>query len=274
MEQIKNKFLYVILAIIVLCAILCVVYIGHKYVTDDSKTNLEAENQVSFENETIGENTNDKKIEVVKKQDKAITVDNTIVEAPETTDVHKVRKYIDDGLIKYETPGFTPKYSEYKLRYNYNYFEYDLEVILPSTWGTGFYTITPDVQVVRATENVEGKQPMSAIIYEIEVESGMSYDDAINLLANKINEFVLNQGSIYEIVNWKFEDIEVDGEIFKVLAYQHNAGKYYQTKCYSIIKLRDSYMYILTIAIPTGDDNDENMELKNKILKSYKFIEN
>ena len=291
MEQIKDKFLTVILIIIILGAIAGFAYVGYKYMTEEPETNSNiavveeqinsniSENQV-VENISVDESSSGRKIEVVKKEEKTVTVENTgegnnstTIAPPETTDIYNIRKYHEDGFIKTETNGFSPKSTEYKLRYNYDYRGYDLEFIVPSNWIPGHYVLTDEVQYVQATEKVEGGQPMQAIITEMEIEPGTSYNDALGLLANKISEFVSGQGNIYETVNWGNEEIEIDGEMYRVLTYQHNAGKYYQTQCYTVIKLRDPFMYILTVAVPTNKISDENIELKNKIFKSFKFVD-
>ena len=124
MEQIKDKFLTVILIIIILGAIAGFAYVGYKYMTEEPETNSNiavveeqinsniSENQV-VENISVDESSSGRKIEVVKKEEKTVTVENTgegnnstTIAPPETTDIYNIRKYHEDGFIKTETNGF------------------------------------------------------------------------------------------------------------------------------------------------------------------------
>ena len=120
MEQIKDKFLTVILIIIILCAIGGFVYVGYNYMKEDKSniatveeqtTNLDnieqSKESLQIEDEASGE----RKIEVVEKKDKSVTdanlvnIENTNVNAPEILDTYSIKKYNEDGFIKTESRG-------------------------------------------------------------------------------------------------------------------------------------------------------------------------
>ena len=225
-----------------------------------------SEENIDDENSEINNEEITDEVENEDENNNEEDVQNPII----ATNVLNVRKYEEDGFMKVENMAPVINFSKTRLVYNFNNEPYNLEFVYPADWAMGSSTFQGDITAVQCSKDFN--HVTSAVINEINIEDnqGISYDDALTLLENKLKDYADSIGEIYEINNVAIEEIETEEGLEKVLKFEYDQGQYYKTYCYSNIEIVDSYIYVLTVAISSNDFNDEMITEKESILKTFK----
>ena len=279
-EDNQEKLLkYTAIVLIIICAIIATTIISMLDFSKENSTELTSKmNLVSQEND----NTRN----IIRDTSGILSDENNnhlenIVEIPEEitntllVNVLSIKKYEENGIMKSENSAFETNFSKTKMIYNFNHNPYNLEFIYPAEWQHGFSHFLGNVEAIECSENIQEREPTKAIITEILIEENLDLtdNDALLILENKIRDYTNQIGTIYEISNVSIEEIEKDNQFYKILAYDYNKGPYYKTHCFSMIKIKNPYMYVLTVGIPKEAFNKETLTIKNDILKSFEIDE-
>lgn len=279
-EDNQEKLLkYATIVLIIICAIIAITIISMLDFSKESSTELTAKmNIVSQKNgntrniirDTSGilsDDDNNNPENIVETHEE---IKNTLL-----VNVLSMKKYEENGIMKSENLNFKITFPKTKMIYNFNQNPYNLEFIYPAQWQHGFSQFLGNVKAIECSENAQGRESTKAIITEFLLEENLDLtdNDALVILENKIREYTNQIGTIYQISDVSIEEIEKDNQFYKILAYDYNKGPYYKTHCFSIIKIKNPYMYVLTVAIPKEAFNEETLTIKNDILRSFEINE-
>ena len=275
----ENFLKYGVIVLIILCAIIAVIIISMLDFSKESSTEFEAKVDMVQETNTQKRNIIRDTSDIISDEDSE-NVKNVVELPEEITDtllvnILTMKKYEANGIMKTENSTFQKTFSKTKMIYNFNYNPYNLEFIYPAEWQHSSTSLAGNVHAIQCSENAEGQNSTKAIITEINIEENLKLtdDNVLAILENKIREYTNQIGTIYEVSNVYIEEIEKANQIYKILAYDYNEGAYYKTHCFSMIKIKNPYMYILTVGIPEEVFNTETVEIKNDILKSFDISE-
>lgn len=189
-------------------------------------------------------------------------------------DVHSYTKYLEDGLYKTATQSYSVNSSgDYNMiSYGYNYNQYGVMFIYPSTWNTSIHSfdaISNDSPVITCSESGYMSSP-SAFLTEIEINSSQNYtqEQALNLLKQEIQGYFSDLG-YGSASNFNISNITLYDKTTTVLSYDASLSAYYNFEVYNTVIVDGSYIYILTVSIPTNDTNNDNIELKDLMISSF-----
>lgn len=189
-------------------------------------------------------------------------------------DIHSYAKYLDNGIYKTVTQTYSINESgDYDMvSYGYDGSSYGVMFIYPSTWNiviNSFDAISNDSPVITCSESGYMSSP-TAYLTEIELNSSQNYsqEQYLNLLQQEIQGYFSNLG-YGSASNFNISDITLYDKTTKVLSYDASLSDYYNFKVYNAIIANETYMYVLTVSIPTDDINDDNTSLKDLIISSF-----
>jgi len=186
-------------------------------------------------------------------------------------------KYEEDGITKYQSSiinnGTQAEYA--KLVYDYNFNNYGVEFKYPTEWINGMHNTSQNYGIAFCEENDYNSEAMKIFVSEINISNytNLTNEQYIEMLKNNIEDYIQNGSEIYSINNMKVEDLNLDGEIYKILSYKYNEGRYNSKYVYSIVEIGQPYMYILSAVIPEEKLNEKYLEIRNEVIKSYKIFD-
>ena len=151
---------------------------------------------------------------------------------------------------------FEGAYSTTKMIYNAYNLPYILQVVYPTDWIVGCANLTGDLTFVKCEKDNESSFGTFVSVNEFYI------DDEMN-----------DKGEIYEVTNSQIESLILDdGSVVDVLKFEYNEGPYYKTHCYCKIEIVDSIMYVATVGIFDKELDDQMLEIKDDILKTFRVL--
>lgn len=274
-DKYENGIRYLLICLIIIGAVTFLMFaldinIGRNI---DSNDLLAPKNQVGM----IAEN----KTKIVKKRESNEVEEEYRVDEIMATvepNIDYVLKYIDEGIVKTQISK-EDRRNEYKSKiiYNYNLNSDLLEITYPASWIPSIYAMEEYLTVTYCHDENDtrtfGTGLVGAVINEIDVSNyeNVNNENALEILESKLIEYVNQKSEIYFVDNFETEEISTDENYYKILKYEYNQGKYYKTICYSTALVSGDYAYVLTFTIPNEDMTEENINLKDEIIKSFKF---
>lgn len=168
---------------------------------------------------------------------------------------------------------FEGAYSTTKMIYNAYNLPYILQVVYPTDWIVGCANLTGDLTFVKCEKDNESSFGTFVSVNEFYIDDEMNDKPALEVLENKIREYVNDKGEIYEVTNSQIESLILDdGSVVDVLKFEYNEGPYYKTHCYCKIEIVDSIMYVATVGIFDKELDDQMLEIKDDILKTFRVL--
>lgn len=279
MKDVKENLTTVILVFTIIVIISVLGFVCWKIISkEENRENLNIQESYKVTNELI-ENISNKNV-LISENEKENSVEEEVV-VPENigemfgdTNIRNVIKYIDNGIVKTQiNENSNNNATKSKIVYNYNFNKYKLEFICPREWISGSRTLREDdITLVECYKYQRDTNVIRAIIGEISINnySEMNYSTGLKILESKIKEYVQEAGRVYKVSNFNIEKITKENKECDVLTYDYIEGKMVK-HCYSMIEIGYPHIYVLTIEIPEKIYNNDAIEMKENILKTYKI---
>lgn len=273
-DKYENRITYLLICLIIIGAIVFLMFaldikVGKKVGKEDILAPKNVENKVE-------ENV----VRTIKYMnevfpDEEYRVDE--IESQAEPNRNYVIKYNDNGIIKTQFSYKDMRNGYYtKLIYNYNFSPDLIEITYPVDWISSSYHLEANLDFVYSHKNGEsifGEGAVGAVINELDISEygNVNNENALEILEIKLNDYLNGKSEIYSFENMERQEVASDDHVYKILKYEYNQGKYYKTYCYSTILVRNENAYVLTFTIPSKQYSDEALDMKEQIIKTFKF---